>query len=553
MKHLLKSAVLSLFFFLILPTRSSAQELIDYLNVDAQVNTNGTVNVVETIGYDFGSAQRHGIFRNIPYKKTNQDGKKFILKVENISVTDENGAAYKYVKSTDGTNVNLKIGDPNATITGKHIYVIKYTLSGALTYFDTFSEFYWNAVGSEWTVPIMSSEVVVSFDKEFNEGQLNGVCYTGVTEGTEQDCVLEVGGDRVSFKTGSVMPGENFTVVAKFPLDYAAYLEPAEDKSALIGKILARIFAAVGAGFYLILPLYLLIKFKAENKKVKDAAKIVSAWFSPPKTPVGNQLNPVETVITANVSAGMKAVPATLVSLAQRGYMKIVQKEGKEFAFVKIEKAVDDALRDYEKALYDAIFSDGKTEVSTKSLSSNTKFGTASLKIPGDAGKYLEKEKVFAKNPTNSATGYTVLAVLAMMFMNFLLALVAFILGRKSAKRTPEGIQTYSEAMSLKNFLVSQDPQFDFQAQEMMFFEKLLPYATAFGVEDVWIKRFKDLFNTNPEWYEGQDFTRLAIMNSAVAASTRVATSSRSTSGFSSGFSGGHSGGGGGGGGGGSW
>ncbi|KKS60048.1 MAG: hypothetical protein UV26_C0010G0001, partial [candidate division WWE3 bacterium GW2011_GWF2_42_42] len=90
--------------------------------------------------------------------------------------------------------------------------------------------------------------------------------------------------------------------------------------------------------------------------------------------------------------------------------------------------------------------------------------------------------------------GYLALAIMSFFIGNVFLAVVSFIWGRKSPRRPDSGIQTYSEAVSLKNFLVSQDPQFDFQAQEMMFFEKLLPYATAFGVEDVWLKRFKDLF-----------------------------------------------------------
>ena len=155
----------------------------------------------------------------------------------------------------------------------------------------------------------------------------------------------------------------------------------------------------------------------------------------------------------------------------------------------------------------------------------------------------------------NTSGAYTVLASVSLFVANIFLALVSLILGRKSPKRPDNGIQTYSEAVSLKNFLVSQDPQFDFQAQEMMFFEKLLPFATAFGVENVWLKRFKDLFNTNPDWYRGDDVTRLAVMNSVVNSSYRSASgSSGSSSGFSSGFSGGSSGGGGGGGGGGgSW
>jgi len=125
-------------------------------------------------------------------------------------------------------------------------------------------------------------------------------------------------------------------------------------------------------------------------------------------------------------------------------------------------------------------------------------------------------------------------------------------------KLTDAGIQAYSEAKSLKNFLSSQKEQLEFQAKTQVFFEKLLPYATAFGVEKIWAERFKGITLQKPDWYEG-DFNTMqfAVITSAINKSvTRsVANMTRSSSsGFSSGSSGGgFSGGGGGGGGGGSW
>lgn len=115
--------------------------------------------------------------------------------------------------------------------------------------------------------------------------------------------------------------------------------------------------------------------------------------------------------------------------------------------------------------------------------------------------------------------------------------------------------------MSLMNFLKSQDEQINFQAMNQMFFEKLLPYAAAFGVEKQWAKRFKDIYLTKPDWYEGENFSNsvfISSMTGNIGGSMKSSYSSgmsstRSSSGFSSGFSGGSSGGGGGGGGGGSW
>jgi uncharacterized membrane protein len=92
-----------------------------------------------------------------------------------------------------------------------------------------------------------------------------------------------------------------------------------------------------------------------------------------------------------------------------------------------------------------------------------------------------------------------------------------------------------------------------------MFFEKLLPFAVAFGVEKVWAKRFETISMTQPDWYVGTNsgtFNSIVFTNSlhsSVGVINKAATPTTSSSGFSSGFSGGSVGGGGGGGGGGSW
>ena len=94
-------------------------------------------------------------------------------------------------------------------------------------------------------------------------------------------------------------------------------------------------------------------------------------------------------------------------------------------------------------------------------------------------------------------------------------------------------------------------------------YEKLLPYACLFGVEESWAEelgKYCKEINYDPDWYPGGDLTSFYIMNSiassintSVAASTSYTSNSSSSSGFSGGGGGGFSGGGGGGGGGGGW
>jgi len=165
-----------LFFLLSLFIASSvrAEEIKNFKSV-ININKDGTIDVQETIAYDFGELDRHGIFRTIPYITTNKSGKKFVLGFNDISVTDERGKNDQYSQSKIGENFQLKIGDPDRTITGLHNYIINYRVSGALTYFSDHDELYWNITGNDWGVWINSAETEINlpFITQGKEGPLH--------------------------------------------------------------------------------------------------------------------------------------------------------------------------------------------------------------------------------------------------------------------------------------------------------------------------------------------------------------------------------------------
>jgi len=169
------------------------------------------------------------------------------------------------------------------------------------------------------------------------------------------------------------------------------------------------------------------------------------------------------------------------------------------------------------------------------------------------------KEKLFDKNPQTTRTKYYVLAGIALFTSNFFLAIVAFLFGRVMPRKTVFGVEAKNVLFSLKNFLTSQKRQLEFQADKQMMFERLLPFAVAFGVEKIWAKRFEDLNIVRPNWYHSYSSTNfnsyllVNSLNSSFRSFSTAATPTSSSTGHSSGFSGGFSGGGGGGGGGGSW
>ena len=543
------------------PTNNITGEHIKSFHSEVLINKDGTIDVKETIVYDFTDLQKHGIYREIPYIKTNQDGKKFELKFSNFSVTDENGYSYKFTKSwIDEKFIRLKIGDADRLITGIHTYIISYQVAGALTYFSDHDELYWNVTGNEWQVPIASTTSQVVWPQEIKKEDVKGICYTGITGSKESLCESLSLNDRAEIvikSNNSLGSGEGLTVVISFPKNIVAVLEPKEFVSfweTWIGKLVIGLMELIGLIWYVGLPFYIIYRWLKYGRDPKATVGITSAWFDPPKTQDGKRfLTPGEVGTLGDETVDMKDISATIVDLARRGYLIIDERKKGDYYLIK-NKNVDSSLLNYEKSILTEFFgSEKEIRIKDKELS------TEVAQIKNEMYEQVVADKLFDKNPQTTRTGYYVLAGIALFTGNFFLAIVAFLFGRVMPRKTVFGVEAKNVSFSLKNFLSSQKRQLEFQADKQLMFEKLLPFAVAFGVEKIWAKRFESLNITQPNWYHsysGANFNSyllISSLNSSFRSINTAATPTRSSSGFSSGFSGGSSGGGGGGGGGGSW
>lgn len=547
------------------PARAEDPGRIKNFHSIIKINADGTVDISEQIQYDFGADWKHGIFRPIPKTKTNLDGDRFKMTFGGFSVTDSNGEPYQFKDESTAKEVVLKIGDPDNTITGVNTYVINYKVSGALTYFEDHDELFWNITGTEWPVPIDKASTTIILPEVLPSDDIGAVCYTGSAGSDAQNCEISLSGKELAIAaTTEFQPKEGMTIAVSFPKGLIAQLEAQKDTPDFMTSLFYVLFVIASLAWFIFLPLYIFIKWFRGRLNTKRKQRVVAAWFDPPKHNDKTFFTPAETGPLLDKNVDHKDITATIIYLAQRGYLKIhVEKKsvlGIKKDNVKFEKLkdFDGGLSSMEKTLLTGIFSDGSL-VEAKSLKNSTVFAQALRDFKKDIGKWLQTEGLFEGDINKTASLYTTLGVIAAVTFNLILVPVAFIFGRKSTRRTDLGIEKYSKAVSLRNFLESQTEQLDFQSKNQMFFERLLPYATAFGAEKVWAERFKDVKFTQPDWYDGDtaNFVALSMLshsiNSSMGRSTSSFSGSRSSSGFSSGFSGGFSGGGGGGGGGGSW
>lgn len=537
-------------------------EHIDLYSSSISINRDGSMHVEERIAYDFGGVERHGIYRDIPYSKTNDAGKKFIIDFSDIQVRSEQGRVYTFTESKQDDMFRLKIGDADTTITGRHTYDMGYTARGALTYFPAHDELYWNAVGNDWQVPITRAAVTVSLPNGVPQGDMQVKCFTGPSGSIAQDCIASISSDRsVLVETTKPLNSyEGLTVVVGFPKGTVAVLEPRELVpffDTLVGKIALTFLGIVALLWYIVAPIVVIRKWWTVGRDPKPGMGEVRAWFSPPKNPYHRALSPAETGTLVDERADLRDMYASIVDLARRGYLKIIETKKNVFDLEKAKDWKGDAgVLPFERELLDGIFTSGD-RVSIKAIDV-----TKTLeKVKNMLYESLVTDKFFPSNPNTLRGWYIALAVLSFIFVNPVLFLVSLMFGQHMPRKTLFGAQQAAIARSLRSFLASQDKQLAFQAKNQMMFEKLLPFAVAFGVEEIWAGRFKTLGIKNPDWYQsstGGRFNSVVFAYSlghGMSSSFAASIAAHSSSGHSSGFSGGGSsgGGGGGGGGGGSW
>ena len=97
-------------------------ERIPQMWVGAELSSEGGTVVTEVIDYDFGLVPKHGIFRTVPGLDFDSP-----VTVESATAPDDIAA---FVPTFIGgeAGMELKIGDPNTTITGRHRYLLDYEL-----------------------------------------------------------------------------------------------------------------------------------------------------------------------------------------------------------------------------------------------------------------------------------------------------------------------------------------------------------------------------------------------------------------------------------------
>lgn len=541
--------VLGLIFILI-PFTAKGQntEQISLFKSQITVNTDASILIKEEIKYFFPD-MRHGIYRYIPIRYLDKSTNKYFkTPITNLTVADEKNQPYLFTTSEDNTNLNVKIGDPDKTITGEHTYIISYKVIGVINYFDDHDEFYWNATGNGWDVSIKNVDISIQMPSAVQANSIQTKCFTGSTGSTEQNCQASSKQNPAKFSTAE----GPLTIVLGWNKGVVPVLERQYEIS----------WRHESGWYWLILPFTLIFMIFLYFLKGRDpfGRGTIAPEFEPP-----NKLLPAEMGTLIDEKAGNNDITATIIDLAVRGFLKIREKD-KKYTLIKLKEA-DNNLRDYEKGIIEGIFA-GKKEVKLANIYET--FSSEKKAAKEMLYQDLINRKYFPSNPESIRGSYFLIGILIISFCgiffwlsyNLVFALgfsglVILIFAKFMSKKTKAGVIAKEKSLGFKEFLFRADRyKFKWQEKENIF-EKYLPYALMFGITTQWAKNFEGIYKQPPDWYQG-DFTTFSLVYFASSlnsfSSTANASYSPPASSGSSGFGGGGSSGGGfGGGGGGSW
>lgn len=244
-------------------------------------------------------------------------------------------------------------------------------------------------------------------------------------------------------------------------------------------------------------------------------------------------LSPALAGVLVDGVVGAREIAATLIDLARRGYIVIINKGGGNFTF-GAKKAGDfnimSGLTDYERVLLNKIFLPQSLKSTLSDVEMRIGRHIFSRKIAQfylDVYNQATTYGYFVKNPAKVHLGwkYTGVTLFFLSFFGFIMSAIwgiepkynlifwvggmiaAVVIIRMSPfmpARSRKGSQELSQWLAFREYLIDRRPVAGVESMQGKF-EEYLPYALVLGGEVEWAKRFAREPFIKPEWYDSRD------------------------------------------------
>ncbi len=491
-------------------------EVMDRFTDDLALHDDATVDVTEKIEMDFQAQERHGIKRDIPIRYKRR-GTPFSIGFKLQSVEDGNNQPLHYVVSQDGSDVDIKIGDPNKMVSGKQTYVIKYKIERAINFINDAPEFYWNATGDQWHFPITKAIVHVTLPKGLDMGSVTLGGYEG-PPGSTKPAHSSKWKDRAQFEAGNLQPGTGLTVAIRLP---TGLMTKPTEMDELIWWLrdwwpAVVIPVAAFAGLF---------SLWSATGRDEDRNKAVAVDWNPPK-----ELTPAEVGTLIDERCDLHDVTSTMVDLAVRGHLKIKELKtnnffflsNKDYEFTKTDPPkTDTELIAHEIRFLAAMFSSQEAGTVTTLSQLKGSFFPYLREIKSSIYCELMDKKLFRTDPEMTRSmyqGYAIVCAVAGVTTLFfslpagcgtiLASVIIACFAPAMPARTARGSELNRQTLGFQRFvkMAEKDRIRVLAKEDPTIFGRLLPYAMVLGAADQWAEAFKDLAIEPPNWYYSDSY-----------------------------------------------
>jgi len=321
----------------------------ELMDIDVTVHSNHRYDVIEEFDACFVEP-RHGIVREIPTRfwtnrtvSTGRDGSKYKMfynrvDVENITVSEQ------YTEYDVDELKVLKIGSPEATMTGKQHYRITYTLQLFDDRVSVNDLLFHSIVGTGWQCSTDSVHFKIHLDKAIDQEIYDGLkVYVG-PEGNTDDRKNDV----IDYADENTIEGS----VCELPKYWGVtvYLPLPEGYFAFGPKDIYQYLSWLGVGVSAILLIILIYKIIQGDKKVTSVIT-----FSPKKDMTSADVGSLVDGMVNEIDL-LSMIPW----FASEGYLAI-SKSGKDTTLQKL-KDLPKKAPDYQQTLFNAFFSSDRTK-----------------------------------------------------------------------------------------------------------------------------------------------------------------------------------------------
>lgn len=465
------------------------------VKVDILVNENGNLDVAQIINYE--TVQEKIVWPINSEKITN------LTIYSGSEIVTKN---CKLKKLTHGYNLTCPSSKNNLN------WIVKYKILNGIQFLQDFNEILWIFVKGNQDFYLKSLEINLRFKKSIDFSKYKRHIYALHGIGSYTTDILDA--QTLSFKGTDLFPQTYFAISADFPSE----LTP----PSFAYKTLKIFITANWVLFGLVIPflslIFLILFLRHYYKKIK-IWKTKATQIR--KTPPDNLLPAVAGGII-DQKIGAAELTATIIDLANRGYLIILNKWGKIF-FGK-RKSFED-LSPFEKLLGEKLFKEKQIKANEEEMKkelvkkfSDEKISEIFTSIYTEiykSGYFIQNPALFRLKYRSASIGLFFLACLLFFLFAFLspenplilFSFVGMIIVSTVIEKIADLMPLYSTEGEKKliewiNFIAYLESKSSATHQEIIenIFMKYFPYAIVFHRVGDWTSRFLTYPFTCPDW-----------------------------------------------------